>query len=162
MIETVILIVAILLMIAGFLGIILPFLPDLILIFSAILLYAIFDGFQKISPTMVVIFGIFVVFSFFADYLTILFGAKKFGASFAGIAGAIFGLISGILIPGFIFIIIMPIVGAIIGELISGKQWRDAARVGVGSFLGYFFSAFVKIILAAIMIAWFIKVTLQA
>jgi uncharacterized protein YqgC (DUF456 family) len=40
--------------------------------------------------------------------------------------------------------LIGPFVGAVIGELISGKQSVDAVQAGFGAFLGFLFSVVAK------------------
>jgi len=152
----IVLIISSLLVILGFLGIVLPFLPDLILIFAGALILGIFTHFEKVTPLMLVIFGIFAGLSFLLDYLSGILGAKKFGASVAGMVGTVVGLIVGIALPGFIFIIIMPVIGSIVGELLSGREIGQASKVGLGNFLGFLFSVFIKVLLAGIMIAWLV------
>lgn len=160
--STLVFIFTILLMAIGFVGIIVPFLPDLFLIFLGALIYGLYSGFSSVTITVVIIFGILAGLSFFFDYLAQIYGTKRYQASGWGQVGAVVGLMVGILIPGLIFIVIGPIIGVIIFELIFARRaWQEALQAGKGAFFGFLFGSMLKIILALVMIGWFIKLAVS-
>jgi len=145
-------------MLLGLLGIIIPFLPDLFLIFLGALIYGLYSGFGTVTVTIVIIFGALAVLSFIFDYLAQIYGTKKYKASAWGQAGAIVGLIVGIFTPGFVFIILGPIIGVVLFEMIFARRtWQEAIHAGKGAFFGFLLGSMIKIILALAMIGWFVK-----
>ena len=71
------------------------------------------------------------------DYAAAALGAKKFGGSWWGVAGAVVGLFAGIAL-GPLGIIAGPMVGAIGFELIGArKTGEEAMRSGIGTLVGF-------------------------
>jgi hypothetical protein len=142
----------------GFLGIIVPGLPDTILIFAGALIYAAFTHFQDITLTTILILAGLTILTYILDWLGMIYGAKKFGATKYGILGAIIGGLIGF----FVFSVIGLIVGAILGTIfleifLSKKKYQDALKAGLGVLVGVIFSSIIKIIIAIAMIVIFIK-----
>ena len=54
-------------------------------------------------------------------------------------------------------VILGPLVGAILGELVSGKQLNDALKAGWGSFIGILFSTVLKLIACGLMLTALIQ-----
>lgn len=160
MIKTFLLVFCFLLMLAGMAGIILPILPGTILIFAGALIYAIFTNFEKITVNLTIILGILTLLTLLTDYLSSSLGAKKYGASKWGAFGAFIGGIIGIFLAsttGLIPIILFPILGTILAELLSGKERKQIIKASFGTLIGFIFGSFFKIVIAIIMIGLFIK-----
>ena len=149
------------LVLLGFLGIIIPFLPDMLLIFAGILIFALLTHFQNISfGLLALLFGL-SLFGFLFDYLGTIFSAKKAGASKWGIFGAILGGIVGVFIFNIFGFLIGAVFGAILFEIIFEKKEMDKAiNSGVGAFFGLFFSFIAKIILSVVIITLFLRAVL--
>jgi len=156
--QTAVLIVSLLLMIAGFAGVILPFLPDLILVFIGALVYTLFNGFSIITPTILTIFAGLTILSFVIDILSSLLGAKTQKASKFGQIGAVVGAIVGLFTTGLLGIILGPILGVIFFEILfARKKFSQAIQAGIGSLIGFIFGSLLKLVLASFMIGWFVK-----
>jgi len=56
-------------------------------------------------------------------------------------------------IPG---LILGPFVGAIIGEMMDGKEWRAATKTGFGTWLGLAIGTALKLALAVCMLGIFV------
>ncbi|MFH1727850.1 MAG: DUF456 domain-containing protein [Pseudomonadota bacterium] len=151
---------AIVFMIIGLFGIIIPLIPSLPLIWLTALLYALYTGFSKISITFIVFFGILTAFSFIIDYLTTYWGTKKMGASKWGLLGAFVGMIVGFIFGNIIGIIIGPFIGVVVFELIFGKNLDQATKAGFGTFLGWLSSTIIKLVFGLIMIVSFCYIVL--
>ncbi len=142
---------SILLVIAGLIGSIFPILPGIPLIFAGFLIHGLGSHWQDYRPTTVVIVGAVTVAVALLDFYAGAAGAKKYGASRWGVWGSIIGALVGILffnIPG---LILGPLLGAVGGELLSGKQQREAWLAGWGAFLGFLTGSFIRVVTAVIL-----------
>jgi uncharacterized protein YqgC (DUF456 family) len=151
-------IIALILIIIGLIGIILPGLPDLIFIFLGILIYAIWTHFSTISMTWIFIFLSFTLFGYLFDWLGAILGAKKAKSSKWGIIGAVLGGFLGIFAGGILGMIILAILGTIIFEIIfAKKEIIESTKAGFGTLIGMIFGIFLKFVLAGVMIGIFIS-----
>jgi uncharacterized protein YqgC (DUF456 family) len=91
------------------------------------------------------------------DNLIPLWGTKKYGGSKKAVWGSLIGLIAGLFIFPPFGIIIGPFVGAVIGELIDGKETVHALRSGVGAFVGFLGGTLLKLVTSGFMIFYFFK-----
>ena len=89
-------IVAVLLMLVGIAGTVLPALPGVPLIFGGVLLAAWIDDFQRISVVTVIVLAVLAVVGIVIDYVAAAISAKRAGASRQGIIGAAIGTLAGI------------------------------------------------------------------
>ena len=142
------------LVILGFIGLALPVLPGIVLIFSGLLLGAWIDGFARVSEVTIVIIAAIAliawVLDFFASYIT----AKRARASKLALWGTLIGAVLGVF-AGIVGLIIGPIIGAVVGELLAMRNASDATRVGVAAGLGFVFALAIKFILSLLAISIF-------
>jgi len=129
----------------GLFGVFLPLLPGVPLAWLGMLIYAYFTDFQAISLTAVLVFLGLTLLTILVDFIAPILGAKKYKASKEGIVGASLGLFFGIFIFGPVGVMLGPLVGAFIGEIISGKRHQDAIRPALGTFIGFLLSAVIKL-----------------
>ncbi|MFH1597982.1 MAG: DUF456 domain-containing protein [Patescibacteria group bacterium] len=148
-------IAVIVLFLVGFLGIILPFLPGIPLIFLATLVYGIGTDFREITGNTVLWFLGLTIFALIVDYLSGIIGAKKFGASRMGIIGAFLGMIIGVLSLGLVGLVLGPFLGAVFFEILAGRKEKDAIKIGFGAFVGFLAGTLFKFVLGLIMIGIF-------
>ncbi len=148
-------IIAGILIIVGLVGTVLPALPGLPLMFCGMLLGAWAGDFKEISVWTIVLLAILMLVSVAVDFLATLLGAKKFGASKKAMLGAAIGTLAVFVfsIPG---LILGPFVGAIIGEMMDGKEWRAATKTGFGTWLGLAIGTALKLALAFCMLGIFV------
>ena len=143
----------ILFIISGILGGVLPILPGPPLSYVGLILLHLTESYH-FSNQFLIIWGVITVVVYLLDYLIPIWGTKRFGGSKRGVWGSIIGLLIGLfLFPPF-GIIVGPFVGAVVGELSSGKQSREAFRSGFGSFVGFLAGTMIKLI-ASGMMAWY-------
>ena len=144
----------VILTILGVIGCFLPILPGPPLNFIAMLLLQLKED-PPFSTTFLILWGIVAVVVTLIDYITPVYGTKKFGGSRYGIIGSMVGLILGVfLFPPF-GIIIGPLVGAIAGELYAGQKGQKAIRSAMGSFLGFMVGTFLKLMISLIITFYF-------
>ncbi len=157
-------IVAAILIVVGILGVILPALPGLPLVFGGMLLAAWADGFERIGVWTLVILGILTVLSLLIDIVATSMGAKRVGASRLAIVGAMIGTVVGLFF-GIVGVFIAPFIGAVLGELLPRRKLErsdvgHAAKVGLGTWFGILLGVISKLALAFAMLglfffAWF-------
>ncbi|GAB2501699.1 DUF456 domain-containing protein [Arenimonas alkanexedens] len=142
------------LILIGLLGTVLPILPGLPVMFAGMLLAAWVDDFQRIGVTPLVVLGVLVLLSIAVDLASGIVGAKRVGASNKALWGAGLGSLVGIFfgLPG---LIAGPFLGAAMGEMSDGKEWRDASRIGFGTWIGLALGAALKLALAFAMLGVF-------
>ena len=146
---------AALLVIVGLAGTVLPVLPGLLFVFGGLFIAAWAEGFSRVGVVGLAIIAALAVLGFAADFVASLLGAKRVGASpkalFGAAAGGVIGVFFGI--PG---MLLGPFAGAVLGELWARGGWRQAGKVGVGTWLGLLFAAIAKVVIAFTMIATFL------
>lgn len=140
----------------GLLGIALPALPGVPLVFGGLLLAAWVDGFAHISPWVMVVIGLLTALSFVADIAATAFGTAKFGATRAGVIGAVLGSLLALFIGQFWLILIAPLVGAVAGEYLSHRDTTQAVRAGFGALLGMLIAGAAKYAIAITIITLFL------
>jgi len=147
-------VLAALLMIGGLAGNILPALPGIPMIFGGIWLAAAVNEYQRVGTGWLLVIGALGAFGVLVDFMAGVLGAKRVGASKAALWGASLGTVAGMFfgIPG---LILGPFVGALLGELASGKSVLRSAHVGVGTWLGLLFGTLVKLVISLLMIGMF-------
>ena len=148
-------ILSLVVIIAGFALTLLPVFPGIILVWGGAFLYAILTHFEKINWIYLLIFGCLVILSFVFDWLSGIIGAKRYGASRAGIWGGILGVFIGIPL-GPMGMIFTPIATTVLAEYLFDKNLRRSLKSGYGNFVGYLFGVFGKLILALIIIIIFL------
>jgi hypothetical protein len=139
------------LIVAGFVGLLLPAVPGAPLVFGGILLIAWADGFARIGPLTLVAVALLGVLSWAVDYAAGVVGARRAGASRWGLIGAFLGLVVGVFfgLPG---LLVGPAVGAMLFEYAKNPDFRRATRAGTGVFIGFLLGTALKCALAVAMV----------
>jgi uncharacterized protein YqgC (DUF456 family) len=145
---------AVLLIVVGLAGIVLPAIPGPPLIFAGLFLAAWAENFAYVGAGTLVILGLLALLTYGVDLWATMFGAKRFGASKRAVAGALIGAIVGRFL-GFAGVLFGPVLGAVIGELSAQRSLEDAARAGFGATVGLVLGAALKLALALSMIGIF-------
>lgn len=146
---------AALLVIVGFAGLVLPAVPGIPLIFIGLVVQAWSEDFAYVGWVTLTLLGIMALLSSGVDMLASSLGAKRFGASPRAIWGAAAGALIGLFF-GLIGIVLGPFVGAVIGEFSRQASSRAAMHAGIGATLGLLFGALLKIALAFTMLGIFV------
>jgi hypothetical protein len=144
--------IAVILIIFGLLGCVLPIIPGPPLSFlGALALH--YTRFADFTTNFLIIAAVASILATVLDYVVPIWGTKKFGGTKAGMWGATLGMIIGMIFLGPLGLIFGPLVGAIIGESIKGANNKDAFRAGLGAFLGFLMSVGLKLAVS-IYITW--------
>lgn len=145
---------AIALMVVGLIGTVLPALPGVVLVLAGVIVGAWIDDFAKVPVWAVVLIAVLAVIAWVTDYVATLMGAKKAGASKLALIGAAIGTVLGIF-TGLIGLLFMPLIGAAIGQYLSERDSKNAAKVGIATWLGLLVGTVLKIAIVFMMLGIF-------
>lgn len=158
MTATIAFILAVVLMLVGVAGTLMPALPGLPLIWLTMLGYGAVEGFQEMDAQFLTITLVVVAISFISEHYAKAWGARRFGAGRAGAWGAVIGSIVGLFFMP-IGLVLGPFLGALLAELMAGRPASEAVRAGWGGLIGVLGSVVVNVVLAlSLTVAFVIKV----
>jgi hypothetical protein len=145
---------ALLVMLAGLIGSLLPVLPGTPLILAAAVAHRLYFGVAGASNLVLLILTALTLVSILFDFLAAMLGAKKFGATWRGMSGAMIGGVIGLFfnLPG---IILGPFLGAMLFEMLGDKEFKNAAHAGIGAVVGLLLGIVGKFSIGVVMIILF-------
>ena len=147
--EITLLILAGICMLVGIIGCIIPSLPGVPVAYAGLWIAQATDRID-FGWKMLLIWGIVTIVVSVLDYVVPAWGTKKFGGTKYGVWGSTIGVFVGLFF-GAIGVIAGPLIGAILGELIGGKEVREALKAGWGSFIGLLCGTILKLICCGLM-----------
>jgi len=147
--EIVWIILGIALIIGGFIGSLLPVIPGPPISFVGLIMLQL-TAIPPFTTQFLIIWAFIVAALMILDNVIPAYGTKKFGGSPWGIAGSLVGLSVGLFFAPF-GLVMGPLAGAFVGEVIVGKKANRAIRSALGSFFGFLFSTLLKVIASGIM-----------
>ena len=145
------------LLVAGFVGTFVPFLPGhLILFFAAVAHWLMLRDDSGVEWWTFVVLGVLLTLSQIFEFMSGAMGTRWFGGTRWGAAGALIGGIVGMFFIPF-GLILGPLIGSMFCEFVfAKKEVRPATVSGVGSVLGTMAGLVVKVIVGVMMIVWFV------
>lgn len=146
---------AIICLVLGIFGSILPVLPGVPISWLGLLFFYLIPGIE-INYWLLGITLVVAIIIYALQIMIPAMGTKKYGGSKAGMIGTTIGLIAGIFTPIPFAILIGPFVGAFIGEIINKSDSKTALRAAYGSFIGFLASTFMEFMVALIFFILFI------
>lgn len=142
-------------LILGIIGCLVPVLPGPPFSFLAIILLHL-SKFGNFTVTTLIILGAIAVIVTLLDYVVPVWGTRKFGGTKYGARGATVGLIIGLFL-GPAGIILGPLIGAFVGEMIFRDDINYALKAGFGSLLGFLAGIGLKLAASFVMTFYFVK-----
>ncbi|HNQ74586.1 MAG TPA: DUF456 domain-containing protein [Verrucomicrobiota bacterium] len=145
---------ALLVMLLALVGNLIPGLPGTPLALVAVIGHRLYFGAASVSNVVLIVLVILTVAAVGLDFLGGALGARKFGATWRGITGAVVGGLVGLFfnLPG---IILGPFIGATLFELVGDKELKAAAKAGLGAVIGLVLGVIGKSALGVVMIILF-------
>lgn len=142
---------AVVMVLVGFVGTVLPALPGPLLVLGGLCLAAWTEDFLYVGAWPLAGIAVLAGLTFVVDFGATALGAGKLGASRRAMIGAALGALAGLFfgIPG---ILLGPFVGAVIGELTEHRNLPQAGRAGIGAWLGFLLGSVGKLVLVMCMI----------
>ena len=142
--DKLIMVLAIILMVGGIAGCVLPVLPGAPLAYAGLLLLH-FTGLAHFSTAQLIVWLIVVVVLQVVDYITPLLGSKYSGGTSFGNRGCVAGTLLGLFFMPW-GIILGPFLGAVAGEMMGGSDFPHAVRAGIGTLIGFLLGTLLKVI----------------
>jgi uncharacterized protein YqgC (DUF456 family) len=140
--------------VTGFVGIFLPLLPGVPLIFGGLWLAAWISDFEKVGVATLVALAVLAVLAWIVDYVAAALGVRRVGASRLAVGGATVGAVVGMFggLPG---LIAGPILGAMLGEWYARRDTVQATRAGLAAGAGFLAAIAAKLAIAGVMVGTF-------
>jgi uncharacterized protein YqgC (DUF456 family) len=148
-------VVAVVLMMAGLIGCIVPLLPGPPLSYVALLVLQLRES-PPFTWRFLLIWLFITIVVQVLDYVFPILATKKFGGTRYGVWGCVLGLIAGFWF-GPVGIITGPFIGAFAGEWLYSENSEQAMRAAIGSFIGFLFSTLLKLIVSGLMMWYMVK-----
>jgi uncharacterized protein YqgC (DUF456 family) len=148
-------ILAVLVVIAGLAGTIIPALPGVPLVFAGLLIGAWADHFDTVGWATIGILALLALIAWLVDFVAGALGARYLGASSRAFWGATAGAFVGIFF-GLAGMLLGPFIGAVLGELSGGSDVLNSGRAGIGTWLGMAVATAIKLGIVFLMIGIFI------
>lgn len=129
-------------LLVGLAGCVLPVLPGVPLSYVGLLLLH-FTNRVQFSTSQLLWWLLLVIVVQILDYVVPLLGTKYSGGSRWGTRGCLAGTLVGLFFMPW-GIVLGPFLGAVLGELLGGRQTFDALRSGFGSLIGFLLGTVLK------------------
>lgn len=153
--DYILLTLGIIFIILGIIGCLVPVLPGPPLSFLG-LIFLQLSRFGQFTTAVLITFGAIAVVVTVLDYIVPVWGTRKFGGSKYGTRGATIGLVTGFFL-GPLGIVLGPLIGAFVGELIFKDDMNYALKAGFGSLIGFLMGIGLKLAASAFITYYFIK-----
>ena len=147
-------VLAVLIVIAGLAGTVIPALPGVPLVFLGLFVGAWIGQFEAVGWGTLGVLALLALIAWIVDFLAGAAGARYLGASSRAFWGATIGAIAGIFF-GVVGMLLGPFIGAVLGELSGGSNMVQSGRAGVGAWIGMVIATALKRALAFLMIGIF-------
>ena len=162
-------IVGLLLLVASFIGCVLPVLPGPLLASGGLLLLFATD--HPPSVVTVCVATALVVVSCILDYVVPALSAKRFKCTRAGVVGSLVGSVAGVcagllvsplltVVGGalvcLVFLVLGPFLGTLIGELSAKRTLRDSLAGSVGTLVGFVVATGLKLFVCLVVAGLFL------
>lgn len=148
---------ALILVLIGLAGAVLPALPGVPLVFAGLLLTAWADGFENVGTVVLIVLAVITLLTLLVDFWAAAAGARRVGASRSALLGAVLGAFAGMFF-GLLGVFAGPFIGAVAGELLHQRHLGglgQAARVGIGTWIGVVLAVGLKLMAVFAMIGIF-------
>lgn len=145
-----------LLIIGGLLTIVFPIAPSIPTIWFGIFIYAVSHNYTAITQSFILTVSLIAFGTIFLDYTLSRSGVQKLRAGPWGVLGAIVGGLLGALIGPVYAYLIGPLAGAIIIELLRGRDQVYSYQSGNYTIVAFMGGTIIKLLAAILMVGLFI------
>lgn len=148
----------------GIVGVVVPILPGIVLVWLTVLAYAVVEGFSSVDWITFIVITLITLVAGTADIWMALFGAKTGGASILSMIYGVIGSIIGFIVLG----AIAPIVGSLFGGILGystgvllgqyqiQRDWGLAVKASLGGLAGWGIATFIQLGGSLLILAIFV------
>ena len=158
MLEPLLISLAVILLILGIAGSLLPILPGPPLSWLGLLVLK-FVPFlnHRLSWSVIIAVGLFTLIVAILDNVLPIWSTKRIGGNKMVVWGSGLGFVAGFWF-GLFGIVLGPFIGALVGGLLSGSHIKAALKHASGALIGFFTGIVLKFINLGLILYWFVKV----
>ena len=160
MLSVLLVILGIVLLLAGFVGCILPILPGPAIAFLALICVAIDKGWDTYRPLEWIALGALVAVVTIVDFLVPIVGAKRYGAGRAAIWLSVVGMLVGLFVFPPFGMLVGAFLGAFLGEQMAGEDSSKALRAAWGVFVGTVVGTGLKLAVCGVIAYYYVAALL--
>jgi len=140
----------------GLITSVLPVVPGSLIVWLGVIVHKLWMGDASVSWKIVILTGLLTLIGQLADLVMGVWGARRFGATWKGAVGAFAGACAGFFLPPpLLWLVIGPVLGAVIGELFAGRSLMQGSKAGFGTVVGSVLAFAVKFGLSVCVVALF-------
>src|SRR5690625_404282 len=136
-------------------GIVVPVIPAVALIWLGFLLYHFLLDSQQLTFFFWMIMIVLTIIIFGADFVTNRYFVGRFGGSGWSQWGAILGLFIGFFIYPPFGIIFVPFIFVFLIEIAQQRTAKEASQAAIGALAGFLSGTVAKFLIQTVMIVWF-------
>ena len=140
----------------GIVGCILPVIPGPALSYLALIILSFAKDWEPFSIKFLIITAILTVLVTILDYVVPAFGAKRYGASKAGIWYSVIGMVIGIFLFPPWGLIMGAFFGGLVGEILVGTKGEKAFKVGWGILIGNLVGTSIKLAFSIVLLIYYV------
>lgn len=154
--DIVFIIIGLVFMIIGIAGCLLPVIPGPPLSFIGLMLLHWAPNHSFDSKFLIIMAVIALAVTILDNFMP-AWSAKKSGGSKRAVWGSVLGLAAGMIFFPPWGLIFGPFLGAVLGELSTGKEGAAALRSGFSTFVGFIGGVVLKLATSGVMLFYFLK-----
>lgn len=148
---------AILALIIGIIGCIVPILPGPLLSFASLLIISLPGSFSLYRPRLLILLGSLALLSQFLDNIFPVLASKKAGAGKGGTWGSVVGMLLGMVFFPPLGVFIGAFLGALLGEILFNKENDEPLKAALGVFTGTLLGIVFKLSVCAVIAVYLIS-----
>ncbi|MFB9859537.1 DUF456 domain-containing protein [Salinicoccus siamensis] len=142
--------------ILGFLGLVFPVIPSILMFWAGFLVFQFAIDGEALSWMFWLIIFVLTLLVLFSDFIANSYFVKRYGGTKRGEYASIAGVIIGMFLYPPFGIIFVPFVFVLVVELLNSKDINQALKASVGSLLAFVSSAVFNLVVYVLMVVWFL------
>ncbi|MFH1598141.1 MAG: DUF456 family protein [Patescibacteria group bacterium] len=154
--EIIVISLSLLIMVVGLLGIVIPNLPGVVLIWTGVFFYGSLSKFEVFDKNYMLFVTSLALFAILIEAAETIWGKRKASPGLRGIIGAVIGGIIGGVSGSTVLMVIGSVVGAAFGVILSGRDPVFAVETKDYRIILFAGSTIIQIALGAVIIESFL------
>lgn len=157
LLEIISMIFAILALIIGIIGCVVPILPGPLLSFASLLIISMPGSFTLYRPRLLIVLGVLALLSQFLDNIFPVLASKRAGAGKGGTWGSVAGMLLGMVFFPPLGVFIGAFLGALLGEILFNRENEEPLKAALGVFTGTLLGIVFKLSVSTVIAVYLIR-----